>query len=194
MLKFPENTWIVSDLHCQHSNICSSTSTWKDTKRCRQFDSIELMNQAIFNSINQNVGVGDHLVVVGDMFMGKRTLFKEHLSRINCKNLYLVYGNHDEELHKDLYEHDFVWRKDYAEITICGQPIVLFHYPLRSWNHVNSGSWALTGHEHGDMPYPEDWKALDMGWDVWKRPMSFLEIKAIMDKKPIKRLHHNGVN
>ena len=42
--------------------------------------------------------------------------------------------------------------------------------------------------------YPEDWKALDMGWDVWKRPMLFSEIKAIMDKKPIKRLHHSGVN
>ena len=57
------------------------------------------------------------------------------------------------------------------------------------------GSWCLCGHEHGGLPAtrPEakDGKILDLGWDLYKKPVSFAEVKAIMDTKQVSSVGHH---
>lgn len=71
------------------------------------------------------------------------------------------------------------------EINIEGQKIILNHYPLKSWKDIENGSWLLSGHEHGNFKDIEKGKMLDIGWCRFKKPLSFLEIKEIMDSRKI---------
>jgi|GEM_PF-5334714 calcineurin-like phosphoesterase family protein len=85
--------------------------------------------------------------------------------------------------------------KDYDELYIDNQFVVLFHYPMRQWNKCHHGSIACFGHVHNGLePYG---KSVDVGVDsTWVtgkaeyRPFSFQEIKRFMDKQPI--IAHHG--
>ena len=46
LTKSNQDIWFTSDTHYNHSNICSSTTKWKNSlDQVRQFDSLDLMNQ-----------------------------------------------------------------------------------------------------------------------------------------------------
>ncbi len=85
---------------------------------------------------------------------------------------------------------------NYAEIIVNGQYICLNHYPLSIWNFMKADSWALVGHSHHGYPNTcpdyKHGKILDCGWDGFKKPLSFSDIKDIMStKEKIKvDLHH----
>jgi hypothetical protein len=71
------------------------------------------------------------------------------------------------------------------------------HYPLAVWNESHHGSWMIHSHSHGSygagLPTTLDQgKILDVGWDVFNKPVDFFEVKDIMDKKEkIYKDHHN---
>lgn len=77
------------------------------------------------------------------------------------------------------------------EIEIENQKIILNHYPLKTWKGINDGTWLLYGHEHGRFKNVEDGKMIDVGWCRFRKPLSFFEIKEIMDKREIKS---TGIN
>jgi hypothetical protein len=82
------------------------------------------------------------------------------------------------------------------------------HFAFRSWNLMHYGSWNLHGHSHGNLP-PSRGKQLDVGVDAVNKhfahmrdldednnpehyaPLSFQEIKAIMDGRPIHSDDHH---
>lgn len=71
---------------------------------------------------------------------------------------------------------------------ICGQTMHLHHWPQRSWVKSTHGSWCICGHSHGRMKETQPGIAwggliLDVGWDVFRRPINFDELKVEMDKK-----------
>jgi calcineurin-like phosphoesterase family protein len=70
-------------------------------------------------------------------------------------------------------------------IEIEGQKIVLNHYPLKTWDGINEGVWLVHGHEHGHNKNTECGKMIDIGWCRFKKPLSFDEIKEIMDTRKI---------
>ena len=99
------------------------------------------------------VGKNDNLVVVGDFTCdGSRKEVKDYHDRIKCQNIYLVCGNHD-----DRKECDGVFKAVYENylFKINGQKIFASHYPARSWNKANQGSWMIYGHVHNAL-YNED--------------------------------------
>lgn len=64
---------------------------------------------------------------------------------------------------------------DYAELEVDGHPLVLCHYPFRSWNGQSRGVLDLHGHSHGRLkPLPRQY---DVGVDArdW-RPVTLAEI------------------
>ena len=71
------------------------------------------------------------------------------------------------------------------EFEIDGQKIVINHYPLATWNGIEDGAWLIFGHEHGHNKDTEAGKMLDIGWCRFMKPLSFFEIKEIMDKRDI---------
>jgi len=184
--------YATGDLHISHKNICRGVSQWKDLSETRDFASVDEMNEAIVDSIIKTVPEDGYLLNVGDILFGDKSKLEYWMERINRKQIF-CYGNHDSVDSK--YWSLFFGIGSYHEVLCSDRTgkyrlVCLFHYPLKSWNQCNRGSIALTGHEHGHMPYEDHERGLDVGWDVFKRPISFYEICDLMDKKISRRIHH----
>lgn len=78
---------------------------------------------------------------------------------------------------------------NYFEIIICGQFIVLSHYPIRCHNKNNKFSWMLCSHVHGNvpdlLPTGNTGLILDCGIESLGGPTSFSDIRKIMNKKKV---------
>lgn len=132
-------------------------------------ESTKLMTDAIIDSVNAVVGENDYLVHAGDLLFAPRDgladSILEYRNRIVCKNLILIWGNHDDAL-RDLYNNAGRykgpnWVKASADVkgaftaaydqfmfNVSGQKIFVNHYPARSWDCAHHGAWMLYGHVH----------------------------------------------
>lgn len=173
--------------------------------------------EGIITKINEVVRDTDILFILGDITLNcTEAEFDIILDQINCKNIKMIWGNHNnpsylfykkqQELqyhisseHTEIYPvkyKNLQFLGNYQEIVVDGQYIVLCHYPIHSWNWRSKGSWMCAGHEHGDF-YPtlpttlDCGKILDVGWDIFKKPLSMSEIKIIMDTKPVSGAGHH---
>lgn len=169
--------YFTSDTHFGHHNII---------KYCdRPFKDVDHMNEEMIKRWNGTVKPNDEVWHLGDFCMGKRTYPKIWLPRLNGK-INFIRGNHDPYVH----DQGFASVQDYKELNWNNQKIVLFHYPMRSWNGMHKGSWHLFGHVHGNLTTNkgrktlEDCLAVDVGSDCfdWK-PVSIEEIAKIMKKQ-----------
>ncbi len=178
----------------------------------RGFSSVSAHDQGIINSINAVVQADDALLHLGDFCLNTNfDRFNEILSQINCQNIYYVWGNHNANLkqayqgaiqyfgYQEMYPvryKNIVYLGYYLKFTHQKQLIIASHFPYSIWDEQKRGAWCITGHSHGGFPdtRPENkyGKILDVGWDIFKRPISFDELKKIMDKKQYVRKdgHH----
>ena len=185
--------WITSDTHYHHTNICRGITRWRtqDGKTpidsTRDFQTLDEMNAAIVNNINEKVGPNDTLIHLGDFAFGGFEKIGEFLDRLVCKNIHLVLGNHDQNIKKNRENTNdkFLSIQNYLEVNIGGVDFVLSHYPLSSWNQLNKGSIHLHGHVH--LPRNKRFgkgKKLDVGMDGNNLyPYSISEIVHMMDKR-----------
>jgi calcineurin-like phosphoesterase family protein len=220
-----KNIYFSSDLHAFHKNICLGTSVWDDKEtNCRNFNTIEEMNETIVKSINSRVGKDDILYHLGDWSFGGWENIWNLRKQIICENIIQINGNHDDHIRKDKFfphlvkqdgiiceisdENDYrilgdvkdegdVTAKDFfkevydgtgndgIEIEIDGQKIILNHYPLETWKGIADGVWLLFGHEHSKNKDSDSGKTLDLDWGRFMKPISFFEIKDIMDSREI---------
>jgi calcineurin-like phosphoesterase family protein len=170
------NTFFTSDTHFGHGNII---------KYCnRPFKTSYEMDTAIVERWNTIVMPGDTVYHLGDFAFG-RDATSEYISKLAKKlsgDIHLIHGNH-EKIAKSM-KWFFKSMKDYDEIEVQGQRIVLFHYGLRTWHHDLRGTWHLYGHSHGGLaPYG---KSTDVGVDSWNfTPVSFEQLKEYMDMRPL---------
>ena len=64
--------WVTSDCHYAHKNICRGITNWRlpngdvPEKQTRDFATLDKMNAAIVNNINEVVGQDDILINLGD--------------------------------------------------------------------------------------------------------------------------------
>ena len=116
------------------------------------------------------------------------------MSRINCNNINLIYGNHDSALKKgNLYKTLFATHQSYKSFKYKDNRIVLFHYPIISWNGISKGAIQLYGHRHGNLPDTGRIK-MDVGVDTNNYyPYSLDEIIKRMIKRNVKTAgdHHD---
>ena len=173
--------WITSDTHYWHKNICLGSSVWQDKSGCRDFNSPKEMSDALVNSINKYVMQEDTLYDLGDWSFGGIENIWNFRKRINCKNIYLVPGNHDHHIKKNkLIECDTDWcynniknfldlslpcpekisvpaqqlfniLPELTKIVIDKQKFILSHYPIDEWEDMDRGSIMLHGHCHGNI-------------------------------------------
>lgn len=78
------DVWFTSDWHFSHKSIAT----------LRGFSSVEEHDNTIIDNINAVVTKKSKLFVEGDVVMNKKVL--PILERINCKNMDLIFGNHDQ--------------------------------------------------------------------------------------------------
>lgn len=178
LIKFKQTddckVYFSSDFHLNHSPKWP-TPIWKG----RGYNSVTEMNDSIIQSINDVIRSTDVLIFLGDFVLNcSDSQFEEFLSRINCQNIYMIFGNHNscvwnvyqrkvkEFLYSlndgfmnmfgeapDVEVYPFKYRNitfigNYAEVIVDGQCFTASHYPQLSWNHMSKGSIHCHGHIH----------------------------------------------
>lgn len=185
----------------------------------RGYTSAEHHTIDIINVTNSIVRPTDILFVLGDFCLNTPLpKFEEYLSKFQCQNIWMLFGNHNNPHEKNVYrpmvekilkplgliEHYHLYPiqyknvkyiGDYFECCVDGQMICMFHYPIAVWHQMQHGSWCLCGHSHCHYaPTTAEnttAKILDVGWDGYHKPLSFEEISAIMEKKQIPVVDHH---
>lgn len=173
------NIYFIADTHYGHKNIVKGVSDWEDKSSCRNFNTIEEMNQAIVKKINQVVKEDDILYHLGDWSFGGKENIWNFRKQINCKTIHLILGNHDEHIrNKSIVEDHFLKIdnslvdyltsdklftsvQDYLELPNpfnkkSKKKLVLCHYPIEEWNGIHKGWIHLHGHSHGTAEVKEN--------------------------------------
>ena len=184
------NTWFTSDLHFLHKNVIKYTGRpW----------TFEEQTEQLIERWNSRVGVMDDVYHLGDFaFAGFNKVGQvvEIIKELNGV-IHFIKGNHcDNRVWQDIRDRNIshvAWIKDYAEISVDGQKVILSHYPLSIWNGSHHGSWMLHGHCHGS--FQGQGKIMDVGIDAHKdfQVFSWEEISESMKGREIAVLdHHEG--
>lgn len=186
--------WLTSDTHAFHKNICRGSSNWEGGhgQSVRDFDSPEDMNAEMIKQINENVKEDDLLIHLGDWSFDGEKRIEEFRNQINCKNIYLTYGNHDHNIrNKEEHQKHFTKTGDVMYLRAEGLRMFLSHYPQYVWHQGHQGVIHLYGHCHSSIEHLVNGKMMDVGVDnVFKltgkyRPLNLLEIEEIMEEKSL---------
>jgi calcineurin-like phosphoesterase family protein len=211
MIKIDTNTnvWITSDTHYSHKNICRGVTNWRlpngeaPVDQTRDFSTIEKMNTAIVNNINEVVGQEDILIHLGDWSFGGFDQIREFWDRLVCKNIHLILGNHDHHVqnNRDGSQGLFKSVSHYNTLEIGDYKFQLMHYPISSWDGLNKGVMHLHGHCHLNPNRRFGvGKRMDVGIDGHPefRPYNLIrEVVPLLKNRPIKseidKDHHTDV-
>jgi calcineurin-like phosphoesterase family protein len=203
------NIYFTSDTHYNHKNIVRGTTGWDIEDKngshlsLRDFDTLEEHNEVLVSNINSLVKENDELWHLGDVAFGGHENIKVFLDKLNCKNVNLVLGNHDQhikpinspyrELFKSVQERATFSLKLGTEKTnkYGKQMFFLSHYSHRIWENSHHGSIHLYGHSHGSLPGIG--KSMDVGVDTNKLyPYHLEEILFYMKDIKVHIIdHHN---
>ena len=164
--------YITSDSHFAHSNICKGVTKWPlDTQRgldaVRDFKTLEEMNKALVDGINNKVDTEDMLIHLGDWSFGGFENIQKFRDQINCNHIVLLLGNHDHHIENNSQTMKRLFKSisKYEEFSIGSTNIVACHYPIISWNRQRKGTYMLHGHQHlkGEKKFGEG-KRMDVGF------------------------------
>lgn len=198
--------FFTSDTHYYHKNIAGpAVSQWKEGYR--NFSDEKEMSDCLVDCINKTVGENDILYHLGDWSFGGIQNVLNFRKRINCKEIHLILGNHDQHIKSNRIDERenlclkdlFSSVKDTDWIDVNGQNIFLSHYKHFIWLGSHKGFWHLYGHSHSSAEHNIIGKSMDVGVDnAYKllgeyKPFSFEQIKEMMDARDIHYPdHHNS--
>ena len=202
-----QRLWFTSDTHYNHSNICKATTQWTNATTLRDFDSLERMNQTLVNNINEVIGQDDILFHLGDWSFGGFEQIEKFRSKIVCKNVHIITGNHDHHIESNRGDCKLLFNSvnKYLELNVkwnVGTPLmdeqnfILMHFPIASWNNMSRGSIHLHGHVHLTKTQRiSQGRMMDVGVEGNDfNPIELREVLSLLRKRPIKSLleddHH----
>ncbi len=149
--------FFTADTHFNHENVL------KCSPRGRLFSCGTEHDLAIIEGINSTVGEKDELYILGDVAWTAETSW---VSKIRCKYIHHIIGNHD----RTTYGRLFVSTSDVREIKLGEHKCFLSHYPHAYWPASHHGSLHLYGHCHSqreatlDLAFPGR-RSMDVGVD-----------------------------
>jgi calcineurin-like phosphoesterase family protein len=198
MLKIPNDrkVWVTSDTHYSHTNICRGITNWRlpngdvPVKQTRPFETLDKMNSSIVNNINEVVGQDDVLIHFGDWSFGGFESIEEFRNRIWCKEIHLIYGNHDHHLvnNRENCQSLFTSTQWFLQLNYMGETMECMHFPIASWNGLNKGRIMLHGHTHlpNNKKYSNG-RRMDIGMDGNPdfAPYDLRKVINDMKKRPI---------
>lgn len=176
----------------------------------RGYKSVADHKEGVIRKWNEHVTQNDIVFSIGDFQFGKdgEKNMLETLARLNVSEIFISGGNHvsgfkqiknNKGRHFDIGGKKVNLISEYSEIIVDGQPIVLCHFPIVSWSGQGKGSWMLHAHSHQNLIKTEigkllyKAKILDVGIDLTGRPVSFSEVKEILDaREAVSFDHHNS--
>lgn len=132
--------YVISDTHAFHNKMVDD--------KIRPFSTVDEMNKIMADNINATVMPGDRLFHCGDYSFGGIQNAIKFREMINCRNVYLTPGNHDERLYgRKEFDVLFVKIRDIMQIKSI-VPVILSHPPQESWYKMHYGSAHFHGHVH----------------------------------------------
>lgn len=182
------NTFFTADTHMGHGRIIQYCN--------RPFPSAEAMNEAILERFNSILHQGDVLYHLGDVSWSNFDIQTRLLKRLITKEVHLILGNHDNKDPGEYLKMGFRSVQTYKKIRMdivkgspqqegSSLPVVLFHYPIRSWDGKGKGGYQLYGHCHGNLEPGID-RSMDVGVDTHDfYPWAWEEIRAQLGKRAI---------
>lgn len=155
--------FFTSDTHFNHKNILKHCP---DRAKNLKSDSVEEMNAWIVDMWNRVISPNDTVYHLGDVAFGKPSEAGQWVSQLNGQK-HLIKGNHDTSNYMREIGQYFKTVQDYKMLNVDGHKVVLFHYPVISWNSKYRGSFHLYGHVH-NAPVPElvGTRSMDVGIDT----------------------------
>lgn len=180
----------------------------RDIKRKYFFNvdrkSIEEMDDYLIDGINNTVPKDGIIYCLGDFCMPGRNVdlestVKNYLSRINCKEIHLIFGNHDKRFIGKFFSSS----SDLFHLRLNDDTFVLCHYALAIWNKSHHGAYHLYGHSHSgaetflDSILPGR-KSMDVGVDNANkllgsyRPFLLEEVVSILKDRKTLVIDHHG--
>lgn len=130
------STWVYSDPHFYHGNICKFTNY--DGTKLRPWDNADDMTEDMIKWYNEMVDDGDRVYILGDVAFSKKDMFRS-ASRLKGRKC-LIPGNHDPKQMKsyiDIFDdvRGYVQRNQF----------IMSHIPI----HPGSmGRWKINIHGH----------------------------------------------
>jgi calcineurin-like phosphoesterase family protein len=153
--------YFTSDWHLNESRLFDFNPFF------RPFESIEQQNDTIIHNMNFHIGEDDVLYHIGDVAMDIDGV--NLLSKIKCKNKYLIIGNYDEP-YLDALSKYFVIENNLI-INLNGKEYVLNHYP----SLIKEKEFGIVGHIHGLWKVQKN--MINVSVDAWHfKPVSENEI------------------
>jgi len=148
------------------------------------------MNKTMVDNYNSVVKPEDTVYHLGDFAFANESRIKQIFYQLNGKKI-LIFGNHDVDPKysgKKAYSQLFDEVHDYLELKINGERIVMFHFPIDSWNKRHRSAIHLHGHTHGT--HQEKNKLVpnrfDVGVDCWDfKPVSLNKILSMKQEVTI---------
>ena len=162
--------FFTADLHLGHGNIikyCDRPFLTDEDRAAKETDAaagiawdrshwrmtsaaVRMMDKTIIDAINAKVGTDDELWILGDFAYGIRDQYlskcEDYRKRIRCKNVKIIWGNHDRFEIKPLFSRYY----DQCSINIPGRrtKIIVNHFAMAIWEGSHRGNIHLYGHSH----------------------------------------------
>ena len=118
----------------------------------RGFSSIQEHDTAILNNCNEIVKPEDELWILGDLALGGDDEEWDRIyTKINCRNVHFLQGNHDTDRRMNMYEgaYGFIYEGIAALYRISRKKtIYISHYPTITDNTDDRIIWNVSGHTH----------------------------------------------
>lgn len=198
--------YFTSDWHLGHERIL--------TLCARPFTSVDSMNQAIIDSTNAAVGKDDELWIVGDLALGSIHDSLAWLSKLTCRNITLIAGNHDRvhpHMHKNKPGKSAEWQALYQEagigtialqhtVEIDGNTVDVCHFPYPAEQGANSHDMGPTDRYapwrprdigqwlicgHVHQAWRQRGRAINVGVDAWGgKPVSSAQVSSLIAQGP----------
>lgn len=149
-------------------------------------ETVNRMNDAIFDNLNSMVAADDTFYYLGDMaFVREADALKRIRDRINCRNVIFITGNHDKQY---LVEQVFETHSQ-LEVEVDGIKIFMRHIPDLDRRWTNPKHWHFFGHHHSNinntiLKERANEYLIDVGVDCNDfKPFSFDAIRNFMGQK-----------
>jgi len=205
-----KNIWFTSDTHYHHKNIVRGTTSWigegeiHGISRTRNFDTLEEHDEVLISNFNNLIKENDEVWHLGDWSFGGHEQIKIFRDRLKCKNINLIFGNHDQHIepidspYRKLFNSVQYVKEFYLKIdcTLSNKygklGIFLSHYSHQVWNGSHHGNIHLFGHSHGSLKGIG--RSIDVGVDTNNLyPYHLDEVLFFLKDIPVNFVdHHNS--